>query len=263
VTDSSIWTIQYAPAEDFSSTTGGTVDIIIPTGWTLPQITSPVSPGYVNWTDANYVNSVAVLGDTIRLLLGAPPRDPFVPGASVSVLYGAGGGHASAHPQTTSQDTVYFRVRSDPALTGSPASIQFSPSVSVAPGRVVSAKVIDGADSVVGTLTRTTDQDTTQLFLRGYDAYGNRARLIRADWTLAGGVGAPVPSNGTGTALRLDTPGTGYAIADSSTVETGSSSSPLTFTSVTATWKQPKARCTAGRTSLAAQHGRAERPPRA
>jgi hypothetical protein len=38
----------------------------------------------------------------------------------------------------------------------------------------------------------------------------------------------------------------GYAIADSSTVETGTTTSPLTFSSVTATWKQPKARCTSG-----------------
>lgn len=214
VTDSSIWTIQYAPAENFSSA-GGTVDIVIPPGWTPPQTSSPISPGYVSWTDVNYVNSVAIVGDTIRLLLGAPPQDPFQPGASASVLYGAGGGHASAHPQTTAQDTVTFRVRSDPTLTGSPAAIQFSPWVSVVPGRVVSAKVIDGANSVVGTLTRTTDQDSTQLFLRGYDKYGNLTRLIRADWTLTGGVGAPVPSNGTGTVLRLDTPGTAYAIADS------------------------------------------------
>ena len=214
VTDSSIWTIQYAPTEDFS-VTGGSVDVVIPSGWTPPQTSSPISPGYVSWTDDNYVNSVVTVGDTIRLLLGAPPKDPFQTGGSVSVIYGAGGGHASAHPQTTAQDTVYFRVRSDPTLTGSPAGIQFSPWVSVVPGRVASAKVVDGANTVVGPLTRTTDQDSTQLFLRGYDKYGNLTRLIRANWTLTGGVGAPVPSNGTRTVLRLDTPGTAYAIADS------------------------------------------------
>ena len=214
VTDSSIWTIQYAPTEDFS-VTGGSVDVVIPSGWTPPQTSSPISPGYVSWTDDNYVNSVVTVGDTIRLLLGAPPKDPFQTGGSVSVIYGAGGGHASAHPQTTAQDTVYFRVRSDPTLTGSPAAIQFSPWVSVVPGRVASAKVVDGANTVVGPLTRTTDQDSTQLFLRGYDKYGNLTRLIRANWTLTGGVGAPVPSNGTRTVLRLDTPGTAYAIADS------------------------------------------------
>ena len=217
VTDSSIWTIQYAPTEDFSAT-GGSVDVIIPSAWTPPQTSSPISPGYISWTDDNYVNSVVTVGDTIRLLLGAPPKDPFQFGGSVSVIYGAGGGHASAHPQTTAQDTVYFRVRSDPTLSGSPAAIQFSPWVSVVPGRVASAKVVDGANTVVGALTRTTDQDSTQLFLRGYDKYGNLTRLIRASWTLTGGVGAPVPSNGTGTVLRLDTPGTAYAIADSAGV---------------------------------------------
>jgi hypothetical protein len=44
----------------------------------------------------------------------------------------------------------------------------------------------------------------------------------------------------------------GYAVADSSTVATGGSSSPLTFTSVTATWRQPKARCTAGSETFSA-----------
>ena len=218
VTDSSIWTIQYTPTENFSGS-GGTIDIVIPPGWTPPQTSNPTSPGYVNWTDANYVSSVTITGDTIRLLLGAPPQDPFQPpGASVSVLYGAGGGHASAHPQTTVQDTVYFNVLSDPTLTGSPAPLPSSPWVSVIAGRVVSATVVDGADAAVGSLVRTTDQDTTQLFLRGHDAYGNRTRLICADWTLSGGVGGAVPANGTGTALRLDTPGTGYAIADSAGV---------------------------------------------
>jgi hypothetical protein len=44
----------------------------------------------------------------------------------------------------------------------------------------------------------------------------------------------------------------GYAIADSSTVETGGTTAPLTFTSVTATWKQPKARCTTGNETYSA-----------
>jgi hypothetical protein len=36
----------------------------------------------------------------------------------------------------------------------------------------------------------------------------------------------------------------GYAVSDSSTVTTGATTAPLQYTSVTATWKQPKARCT-------------------
>ena len=48
------------------------------------------------------------------------------------------------------------------------------------------------------TLTRTTDQDVTPLFFRGYDAYGNLSRQVIGDWTLSGGVGAPVPARPTG-----------------------------------------------------------------
>src|SRR4051812_27590092 len=44
----------------------------------------------------------------------------------------------------------------------------------------------------------------------------------------------------------------GYAVADSSTIETGESTAPLVFTSVTATWKQPRARCSAGRATYSA-----------
>jgi len=44
----------------------------------------------------------------------------------------------------------------------------------------------------------------------------------------------------------------GYAIADLQTVESGTSTTPLTFTSVTATWKQPKVSCSAGSTSYSA-----------
>jgi Peptidase A4 family len=44
----------------------------------------------------------------------------------------------------------------------------------------------------------------------------------------------------------------GYAISDAQTIDTGSSTTPLTFTSVTATWKQPKVKCSAGSVSFSA-----------
>ena len=44
----------------------------------------------------------------------------------------------------------------------------------------------------------------------------------------------------------------GYAISDSSTVATGTTTAPLQFTSVTSTWKQPKARCATGSATYSA-----------
>jgi hypothetical protein len=65
-------------------------------------------------------------------------------------------------------------------------------------------------------------------------------------------LGAALAAGSAAAADSVSSNWAGYAIADSSTVETGGSASPLTFTSVTATWKQPKARCTAGNETFSA-----------
>ncbi len=102
---------------------GGVIEIEIPPGWTPPQNADSLAPGYFKPLDNSYVDSITVSGQTIRLLLGAPPAAPFTNGSYFWVLYGVGGGNAYARPQTTPQDTVYFKVRSDPQLTGAPAPI--------------------------------------------------------------------------------------------------------------------------------------------
>src|SRR5207244_301014 len=63
---------------------------------------------------------------------------------------------------------------------------------------------------------------------------------------------AAVAASIASAADEVSTNWAGYAIADSQTVEAGSSTAPLTFTSVTATWKQPKVTCSAGSTSYSA-----------
>ena len=209
------WMFTYVAAENFQLSVGGTIDIVIPGGWSPPQITDPGASGYAAWSNAR-IDSVTVSGQNIRIHAGG--LVPVLAGDSLVIAYGAGGGPASAVAQTMAPGTVVFVVFSDPQSSGFPLEIQSSPLLSVASGPVASVRVIDGNGDAVDTLTRTTDQDTTQLFLRGYDTYGNPARLIRCDWTLDGGVGAPVPANGTGTALRLDVPGTGVVRADSAGV---------------------------------------------
>ena len=212
------WTVLYHATEPFSAL-GGVIEIDIPPGWTPPQHANANAAGYVDSPNVDVVNSITTLGQTITVLLGAPPLRSFGNPDSVtwvSILYGVGGGNALATPQTTVQDTVRFIVRSDPQLTGSPQPIASSPWVAVvADTDIVSVAIVDQAGAVVDTLTRTTDQDPTPLFFRGYDAYGNLSRQVIGDWTLSGGVGAPVPASGGSTALRLDRPGTGKAYADS------------------------------------------------
>ncbi len=217
-----IWNVSYNAHESFAAGTGGAIEVVIPTGWSAPQDSSNSSPGYVAWTDVDKVDSLVIAGNVIRVYLGGGPHadnsTKFLNGDWVSILYGVGGGNAEAHVQTTAPDSAFFVVRSDPQLTGTMAPIAASPWVSVVPDTVVSVDLVDGSGVSVDTLSRTTDQDTTQLFLRGYDQYGNPARLIQSDWTVTGGIGAPVPANGTGIALRLDLPGTGIVRADSAGV---------------------------------------------
>src|SRR5882672_3334613 len=211
------WTLQYRATEAFAP--GATIEVEIPPSWSAPQDVDAGSPGYFQVGGDPTIDNVAVVGQTIRLFL-APP---FANYSYLRIYYGIGGGGASAHAQTNAQDSVFFQVRSDPQATGTVAPLAFSPFLSVIADPVVaSVDVVDAANLPVDALARTTDQDTTHLFLRGYDAYGNPSRLIAADWTLSGGVGAPVPANGTGTTLRLDVVGTGMARADSAGVWTDS-----------------------------------------
>src|SRR6185503_4656444 len=207
------WTLQYRATEAFAP--GATIEVEIPPSWSAPQDADSVSPGYFQVGGDPTIDNVVVVGQTIRLFL-APP---FANDSYLWIYYGIGGGGASARAQTSVQDTVFFQVRSDPQATGTAAPLASPPFVSVVADPVVtSVDLVDGAGSAVDTLSRTTDQDTTQLFLRGYDVYGNPSRLIACDWSLTGGVGAAVPASGTGTALRLDLPGTGFARADSAGV---------------------------------------------
>ena len=76
-------------------------------------------------------------------------------------------------------------------------------------------RVVDAAIQIVADLSRTTDQDTTHLYLRGYDKYGNSARFVGGSWGLTGAIGSAAPPNGVGTVLTLTSLGSGFATADS------------------------------------------------
>lgn len=209
------WTITYTATEDFAIPGGGMITIEIPAGWTAPQITSAALPGYVQPESFVFVDSITVVGRVIRVHVGAPPKPRFKLGDSVSIRYGAGGGPASAQAQTVAPASATFLVASDPLDTGSPALIASEPYVSVVPASVTHVRVVGPTGVPVGALSLGADQDTTRLYLQGYDAYENKARLVAGSWTVTGSVGNPAPAAGTGTVLEITQVGSGYAVGDS------------------------------------------------
>ncbi|HMI30707.1 MAG TPA: hypothetical protein VK527_03140, partial [Candidatus Limnocylindrales bacterium] len=97
------WTITYVAEEDFALVSGGFIEVVIPSGWSPPQIADSTAAGYVAWTDSSKVDSVTVTDQTIRVYLGGEPHfstaTQFLAGDSLGIVYGAGGGSASARAQ--------------------------------------------------------------------------------------------------------------------------------------------------------------------
>ncbi|HLQ67727.1 MAG TPA: hypothetical protein VK123_10915, partial [Candidatus Limnocylindrales bacterium] len=209
------FTINYAATENFARPEGGVVEVWIPSGWTPPQTTDPTAHGYVTFSNGAFIDSVITVGQRIRLRIGKGGNH-FNSADQVGIHYGLGGPPQSARVDTAAPQTAMFLVLSQPqvgdVLTPLTAG---SPTVSIVPEVVVATKIVDAAIQDVAAIVRTTDQDTTQLYLRGYDQYGNSARWVSGVWSLSGGIGSPAPASGIGTILSLTTVGTGKAYADS------------------------------------------------
>jgi hypothetical protein len=67
---------------------------------------------------------------------------------------------------------------------------------------------------------------------------------VRFAFSLAVVVGLVAVAAASASAETVSSNWAGYAVSDSATIATGATTAPLQYTSVTATWKQPKARCT-------------------
>ena len=209
------WTITYVAAENFAPhPTGGLIEIRVPNGWTPPQLVDSTAAGWVKPANATFIASITTSGQAIRLTLGTPSNQ-FTTGSAVSVIYGRGGGPASARADTVAPATAVFTVLSDPQNLGALQPIASSPSVSVVPDVVTHVRIVNAALQVVGDLARTTDQDTTHFYLRGYDKYENSARFVGGSWGMTSAVGSVAPTTGVGTVLTLTNLGSGIATADS------------------------------------------------
>src|SRR5437867_9013719 len=140
---SGTWAITYVAAENFDVLLGGEITIEIPAGWTAPQSTNSAAPGYVAPASLDHVTLLSVSGQTVTVLLGALPATSFLAGDSVTVVYGSGGGPATAVADSVAPATATFLVTSDPAQSGSPAPLASSPTLSVVPDSVTHVRVVD------------------------------------------------------------------------------------------------------------------------
>lgn len=209
------WAITYTAAESFDVLQGGKITIDIPAGWTAPQVSDSTVSGYIRPESAAFVDSVAVSGQTIFVHLGGLLAPQFLAGDSIRIVYGFGGGTASAAAQGAAPATATFLVSSDPTDTLAVAPIASSPSLAVVPDLVTHVRVVDPTMTPVGAFTLSADEDTTNLALLGYDQFDNAARLVSGSWSVVGGIGTASPASGTGTVLTLTAAGTGYAVGDS------------------------------------------------
>src|SRR5690348_6066265 len=79
------WTVQYHATESFAA--GGVVEIQIPPGWSLPQSSDSVAPGFFQALGDSGIDSVDTSGPTIRVHLSPP----FAADSYFWIYYGLGG----------------------------------------------------------------------------------------------------------------------------------------------------------------------------
>ena len=125
------WTIRYTAAEAFSS---GTIAVVIPDGWSAPQISASSSAGYVTVSSEGVLGAspLAIAGRTIIVSVDTLDVDQ-----TIDIVYGDAsvdvGGRAAA--QTGAQSGVVFTVSSHPEGSGR-SPIASSPLLDVVAGLV-------------------------------------------------------------------------------------------------------------------------------
>ncbi|HET9950992.1 MAG TPA: hypothetical protein VFS09_04265 [Candidatus Eisenbacteria bacterium] len=210
------WVITYRAEEGFPHSTGGVLDVEVPAGWSIPTLAAG-QPGEVT-VSGPFVSGVSIVAPrTIRVLVGDAPAQKFNIGDSIQVVYG-GGGAAGAVVSTVAPATSTFRVLSDPnagdGITTAELTGGGSFALGVVPDALESVRIEDAAGVPVGALSLTADDDTTHLYLRGYDTYGNPLGLVSGAWSVSGGIGAVSAANATDVVLALTTAGSGSVAAD-------------------------------------------------
>ncbi|MDD4857202.1 MAG: Ig-like domain-containing protein, partial [Candidatus Krumholzibacteria bacterium] len=159
---SGTWTFRYTAADTFIS---GTLEIVIPDGWSAPQIADPYSAGYVTVSSSGTLGAtpLAIAGRVITVYVTALDT-----AQTVDVVYGDqsidAGGRSIA--QTAVESAVEFAMSSDPAgETRSPLAL--SPSLDVVAGSI--AKLTFTTPQ----RTFTADNESAVMRVRAEDEFGN------------------------------------------------------------------------------------------
>jgi hypothetical protein len=160
------WTIRYTAAEAFSS---GTIAVVIPDGWSAPQISASSSAGYVTVSSDGVLEAspLAIAGRTIIVSVDTLDVDQ-----TIDIVYGDAsvdlGGRAAA--QTGAQSGVVFTVSSDPDGSGR-SPIAASPLLDVVAGPVA------GLSFVTSPRTFSADGESAVIRVRTEDQFGNPAAV--------------------------------------------------------------------------------------
>jgi hypothetical protein len=160
------WTIRYTAADTFIS---GTIQVVIPNGWTTPQKVDPFSAGYVSVSSAGVLGSpeMIIAGRVITVRVTALDTNQ-----TVDVVYGDHSGDLGgrAVAQMAAQNGIAFIVKSDSG-DDSPLEIASSPTLNVI------AEPISKLSFVTPPRTFAADGESAVLRVRTEDSFGNPASV--------------------------------------------------------------------------------------
>lgn len=159
---SGTWSLVYTAAETIDN---GTVRITIPSGWSTPQTSSAMSPGFVTLAtdEPTGAPGLSVAGPVVTIAV-----DTLNVGNTLTLAYGDDTINSMGRAAAANIAGTYgFVVESDP-VGGSPSPIASSPSLNVVATTPASLDIIPN-DSTA------TAGDFIELHIRVLDTFGNRA----------------------------------------------------------------------------------------
>ncbi|MCU0640041.1 MAG: Ig-like domain-containing protein, partial [Candidatus Krumholzibacteria bacterium] len=209
------WTFTYTASENFLT---GTVHLVIPTGWSAPQISNGAAAGYITVTSEGVLEAtpVTIDGRTVRVSVNT-----LIAGQTVDIVYGddsvSSSGNAAAQPAV--ETGVEFTVRSNP-VGNSPADIAASPSLNVI------ASDISQLIFITAPAGFTAGSESGVMRVAARDQYGT-PQVVAAD-------PAVDLSSESGTGSFSALPGPGWSAVTSVTISAGEDTASFYYRDTTA-----------------------------
>jgi len=159
---SGTWTIRYTAVDTFIN---GIIEVTIPDGWSLPQISDSSVAGFTTVTTQGTLEdpSITISQRVVRVHIASLDTNQ-----TVDIVYGDASKNSSgaAIAQTSAENGVEFTVSSDP-LGSSASPIASSPTVNVVPASVSKIEFTTPSRNV------TAGQVSDVMIIRTFDAYNN------------------------------------------------------------------------------------------